>query len=210
MTSPNTKLEKNHSSHLIVPTNMHRSIILLASQLVFDGKDVFKTSSPCICTHWLWPYKWHVHAMPISPKTHTLPPWCVRTKWMAPILNIMMCPHIPHHLFQVWYTVWWHNPKIRVLDRFQGHFGNISSGRDTTVARHFNGCTSDNPNKFSSIQISVLDFIKAKQNSITAGKQRDKKEKHWIHQLHMVVPHLNLMDSFQGNMWWAHLVSKLM
>ena len=95
--------------------------------------------------------------------------------------------------------------KSRVLDRFQGHFGDISSGRDTTVARHFNGCTSDNPNKFSSIQISVLAFIKANPHSITAGKQ----EKHWIHQLHTAVPRgLNLMDSFQGNLWWAHLVSK--
>ena len=90
--------------------------------------------------------------------------------------------------------------KSRVLDRFQGHFGDISSGRDTTVARHFNGCTSDNPNKFSSIQISVLDFIKANPHSITAGKQRDKKEKHWIHQLHTAVPRgLNLMDSKTGH-----------
>ena len=92
--------------------------------------------------------------------------------------------------------------KSRIIDRFQGYFNDISSG--TTVARHFNTYTPSDSDKFSNIEITVLDFIKANPHSLTAGKQRNSKEKHWIHQLHTVVPRgLNLIDSFQGNLWRA-------
>ena len=78
--------------------------------------------------------------------------------------------------------------KNRIIDRFQGHFNDISSGRDTTVASHFNTCTPSDSDKLSNIETTVLDFIKANPHSLTAGKQSDSKEKHWIHQLHTVVP----------------------
>ena len=78
--------------------------------------------------------------------------------------------------------------KNHIIDRFQGHFNDISSGRDTTVASHFNTCTPSDSDKLSNIETTVLDFIKANPHSLTAGKQSDSKEKHWIHQLHTVVP----------------------
>ena len=50
--------------------------------------------------------------------------------------------------------------------------------------------------------ISILDFIKANPHSTSASQKRDIKEKRWLDQLHTAVPRgLNLMDSFQGNLW---------
>ena len=85
--------------------------------------------------------------------------------------------------------------KNRLLTRFQGHYFDINSQNDTTVARHFNKCPSISPAKFHGLSISVLSFINKPADSTSGQTDRDREEKRWIHRLESVVPKgLNLMD----------------
>ena len=78
--------------------------------------------------------------------------------------------------------------KNRLLTRFQGHYFDMNSQNDTTVARHFNKCPSLSPAKFNGLSISILSFIRAPADSSTGQSKRDKEEKRWIHRLQSVVP----------------------
>ena len=85
--------------------------------------------------------------------------------------------------------------KNKLLTRFQSHHFDIKHNNDTTVARHFNKCPTQNPGKFNGMEISILSFLHPPPSSRASQELRDKEEKRWIHRLSSVVPRgLNLLD----------------
>ena len=85
--------------------------------------------------------------------------------------------------------------KNRILIRFQGHYHDIKTKNDTTVARHFNKGPKEKPSLFEGISISVLSFMHYPSDSIESQRERDLEEKRWMQRLSSIVPQgLNLMD----------------
>ena len=85
--------------------------------------------------------------------------------------------------------------KNRLLTRFQGHYQDIKTKNDTTVARHFNRCPPNNPDSFKGIMITILSFMHSASDSPLSQQERDREEKRWMHRLSTIVPKgLNLMD----------------
>ena len=78
---------------------------------------------------------------------------------------------------------------------FQGHYYDIKTKNDTTVARHFNRCPVDKPGLFDGIRITILSFMRNPLDSNMSQGERDLEEKRWMHRLASIVPKgLNLMD----------------
>ena len=85
--------------------------------------------------------------------------------------------------------------KNRLLTRFQGHYYDIKTKNDTTVARHFNRCPVDKPGLFDGIRITILSFMRNPPDSNMSQGERYLEEKRWMHRLASIVPKgLNLMD----------------
>ena len=85
--------------------------------------------------------------------------------------------------------------KNRILQRFQGHFHDITHNNDTTVARHFNQCPPSSPSLTKGFSIHVATFIPAPPHSHGAKIHRDKEERRWMHRLCTITPSgLNLLD----------------
>ena len=83
----------------------------------------------------------------------------------------------------------------RILQRFQGHFHDIKTNNDTTVARHFNKCLSQKDGQPSDFSITVLSFIHRQPQTQAAQLMRDAEEKRWMHRLGTILPQgLNLLD----------------
>ena len=86
----------------------------------------------------------------------------------------------------------------QILTRFQGHYQDIKTKKDTTVARHFNKCPKENPTLFEGISISVLSFMHHPSDSIESQREHNLEEKAPIPQgptgSHRVPQGLNLMD----------------
>ncbi len=81
--------------------------------------------------------------------------------------------------------------KNRIVDRIGGHFGDIKNayeGKETkfdkTVARHL----LTHQDRDFPLKITVLEFIKARPDSVLASNLRDQKEKMWISRLNTVIP----------------------
>ena len=80
-------------------------------------------------------------------------------------------------------------------ERFQGHYHDMKTKNDTTIARHFNKCQIGNPSLFEGIRISVLSFIRHPSDTTASQRERDSEEKRWMQRLSSIVPEdLNLMD----------------
>ena len=82
--------------------------------------------------------------------------------------------------------------KRRLMDRFQGHFYNISKGTEQ-IGRHF---TSPNHRSTKDIEIHILSFIKQHPDSTAGQTARDKVELAWIHRLCTISP-----QTSQTNCW---------
>jgi hypothetical protein len=83
--------------------------------------------------------------------------------------------------------------KLRLMDRFQGHFWKVTSKKlQDPIGRHFN---STNHSGISNFEIHIVDFIHTHPDSPKAKGLRDTVEKHWIHRLRTTAPFgLNSMD----------------
>ena len=79
------------------------------------------------------------------------------------------------------------------MDRFQGHFYNVSKkSTDHSVGRHFNESCHHG---IEDIEIHILDFIHQSPESAGAAYLRDKIEMNWIHRLKTPSPMgLNVLD----------------
>ena len=85
--------------------------------------------------------------------------------------------------------------KNRILTRFKGHYQDIKTNNDTTVARHFNKCSPKNNGQPSDFSISVLSFIHQQPHTQSSQLSRDAEEKKWMHRLGTILPQgLNLLD----------------
>ena len=81
----------------------------------------------------------------------------------------------------------------RLMDRFQGHFYNITSKRkEHAIGRHFN---LPNHNGLEDVQIHIVDFIHMAARNPNAVQLRLKIERNWQHRLHTIAPlGLNIKD----------------
>ena len=79
------------------------------------------------------------------------------------------------------------------MDRFQGHFYNITSKNlDDAVGRHFN---QPGHNGLDDVKIHVVDFIHAHPSSDQSANLRRKIERNWQHRLHTNAPQgLNIQE----------------
>ena len=85
--------------------------------------------------------------------------------------------------------------KNRILQRFQGHIFDINNNNDTTVARHFNHCPTEQPAQLKGIKFNVASFIPLTPDCYLAKRLRDKEEKRWMRRLRTITPYgLNLLD----------------
>ena len=83
----------------------------------------------------------------------------------------------------------------RILIRFQGHYQDIKTNNDTTVARHFNECITAKEGQPSDFSISVLSFIHQQPHTSASQLARDTEEKRWMNRLGTILPQgLNLID----------------
>ena len=85
----------------------------------------------------------------------------------------------------------------RLMDRFQGHSGDIDNNRDKPVGRHFNLCPPppQNPARWKGFDITVLSFIKSPPRSPAGVMELNVEERRWMHRLRSITPNgLNLLD----------------
>ena len=85
--------------------------------------------------------------------------------------------------------------KHRLMDRFQGHYYNISKGIEQ-IGRHY---TSSNHEGIADLRIHILTFIKQSSKSEAGQLAWDKLELTWIHRLCTQAPYkLNVLE------WESH------
>ena len=85
----------------------------------------------------------------------------------------------------------------RLMDRFQGHSGDIDNNRDKPVGRHFNSCPPPPsiPSRWQGFDITVLSFIKSPPRSPAGILELNLEERRWMHRLCSITPNgLNLLD----------------
>jgi hypothetical protein len=84
--------------------------------------------------------------------------------------------------------------KRRLMDRFQGHYGNIQrNDANSDIAKHFN--TNEHKGT-EDIEIHIVDFIYLHPESEAGSRIRDNIEVNWIHRLHSQQPMgLNILDN---------------
>ena len=84
--------------------------------------------------------------------------------------------------------------KLRLMDRFQGHFWCIQSNApNNDVAKHFN---LPNHSGINDVKIHILDFIHLAPHSDEGLYVRNHIEMNWVHRLHTQQPlGMNTMDT---------------
>ena len=77
--------------------------------------------------------------------------------------------------------------KNAIKERFKCHFYSIAhpATSDTTIGRHF---SAKNHHGIDDVQIFVLEFIRAPNESPASQRIRDEAEKKWIHRLASIAP----------------------
>ena len=111
-----------------------------------------------------------------------------KTKVCCKSSNLIYCITCKHcHMQYVGQT------KRRLMDRFQGHFYNVTSkNTNDTVGRHF---TAPDHHGLDDFSISIVDFIFANPKSAQSQELRNLIELKWIHRLRTTAPlGLNVMD----------------
>ena len=84
-----------------------------------------------------------------------------------------------------------------IMDRIQGHSGDIANSRDTTVARHFRSCPPppSKPSGWSGFTITILSFCKSPPRTPAGILELNVEERRWMHRLSSITPNgLNLLD----------------